>query len=758
MTVSTHGLRLKNGSQAWRTGIELLSSMRFSISLLTIICIASIIGTVLKQNEPINNYINQFGLFWAQVFASASLTSVYSAWWFMLILAFLVISTSLCVTRNVPKIMRDWGIFKEDIRAQSLKAFGHTAQASLSESTQAAAQRIGQMLAGGGWKVKLQERKSTSADGGSLGESSWMVAAKAGRVNKLGYIAAHSAIVLVCIGGLLDGDLIVKAQMLLNGKTAYSGGGLISDVKPEHRLSPSNPTFRANLLVAEGAQSSTAILNQGTGVLIQDLPFSIELKKFVVEHYSTGMPKLFASDIVIHDKETGAKTPARVEVNHPVNYQGIEIFQSSFDDGGSSVKLKAVPLTAATKPFEVEGVIGNSTQLTKQAQNGGDDKLVLEFAALRVFNIENFGKEGAGGNSGVGGSAVDVRKVDLRDTIDSKLGAANKTKTNKELRNVGPSITYKLRDAAGQAKEFHNYMLPVKMGNDENDAPVFLLGMRESTAEAFRYLRIPADDKGSMEGFLRLRAALADPFKRDRAVAAYAQKAAGADRPDMARQLAMSASKAMSLFAGSVSSEALVGSAEKPPVIAQPTAAGLQAVADFIEKNVPEAEREKASEVLIRILNGALFELVQLTRAEAGLKPLDLSDKTQSYMMQTVLSLSDVNIYPAPMAFMLQDFTQVQASVFQVARAPGKTVVYTGCAFLILGVFAMLYIRERRVWVWLSPSDGVTGTQASMALSTNRKTMDGDHEFAHLTEKLIGAKPNQKPNEKPDPKANAKAE
>ena len=716
--------------------------MRFSISLLTIICIASIIGTVLKQNEPVNNYINQFGPFWAQVFASASLTAVYSAWWFMLILAFLVISTSLCVSRNIPKIWTDWHVFKEGMREQSIQAFGHRAHASLQETPHAAAERIGRMLAQGGWKVKLQERKRDNS------ESGWMVAAKAGRVNKLGYIAAHSAIVLVCIGGLLDGDLIVKAQMLLNGKTAYSGGGLISDVKPEHRLSPSNPTFRANLLVAEGAQSSTAILNQGSGVLIQDLPFSIELKKFVVEHYSTGMPKLFASDIVIHDKETGAKTPARVEVNHPVNYKGIEIFQSSFDDGGSTVKLKAVPLTAATKPFEVEGVIGNAAQL----QNGANDKLTLEFAALRVFNIENFGKDGVG--SGKSGSAVDVRKVDLRESIDSKLGAANKTKTNKELRNVGPSITYKLRDAAGQAKEFHNYMLPVKMGDDESDAPVFLLGMRESTAEAFRYLRIPADDKGSMEGFLQLRAALADPFKRDRAVAKYAQKAAGSDRPEMAQQLALSASKAMSLFAGSVSSEALVGSAEKPPVIAQPTAAGLQAVADFIEKNVPEAEREKASEVLIRILNGALFELVQLTRAEAGLKPLDLSDKTQSYMMQTVLSLSDASIYPAPMAFMLQDFMQVQASVFQVASAPGKTVVYTGCALLILGVFAMLYIRERRVWVWLAPSSDATGAQASMALSTNRKTMDGDHEFAHLTEKLIGVKPDVKP----ETRVNAKAE
>jgi cytochrome c biogenesis protein len=293
-------------------------------------------------------------------------------------------------------------------------------------------------------------------------------------------------------------------------------------------------------------------------------------------------------------------------------------------------------------------------------------------------------------------------------------------------------------------------MLPVKMGIDENDVPVFLLGMRESTAEAFRYLRIPADDNGGMDGFMQLRAALADPFKRDRAVARYAQKAAGSERPELAQQLALSASKAMSLFAGSVSSETLVGSAEKPPVVATPAAAGLQAVADFIEKNVPVAEREKASEVLIRILNGTLFELVQMTRTEAGLKPLELSDKTQSYMMQAVLSLSDVSIYPAPMAFMLQDFTQVQASVFQVASAPGKKVVYTGCALLILGVFAMLYIRERRVWVWLAPGNDSAGAQASMALSTNRKTMDGDHEFAHLTEKLIGAKPYTKPATRPN--------
>lgn len=703
MTVSTQGLELKSASRPVRAAVELLSSMRFSISLLTVICIASIIGTVLKQHEPLPNYVNQFGPFWAEVFGMASLYSVYSAWWFLLILAFLVTSTSLCIARNTPKILIDLRTYKENIREQSLKAFGHRAESLLAETPDVAVGRIGQMLGGGGWKVRLQQR-ATPGGGG------WMIAAKTGAANKIGYIAAHSAIVLVCLGGLLDGDLIVRAQMLFNGKTVYSGGGLIADVKPEHRLSERNPTFRGNLLVAEGTQSSTAILNQSDGILLQELPFAIELKKFIVEYYSTGMPKLFASDIIIHDKATGEKIPARVEVNHPASYKGVEIYQSSFDDGGSVVRLKALAMNASTKPFEIEGVIGGSSQLSN-----GNEKLTLEYTGLRVINVENF--------AGSGPSAVDVRKVDLRESLNNRMGAANKTATKKELRNVGPSISYKLRDAAGQAREFNNYMLPVDMGDG---MPVFLMGVRDRPEEPFRYLRVPVDEQGNVDGFFRLKAALADPVLREQAVRRYAAKAVDGSKPELAQQLAASAARALALFAGT---EAVKGSK---------TPGGLQAVADFMEANVPENERSKAGEVLVRILNGALFELAQISRERAGLKPLEPSEKTQAFMTQAVLGLSDAQVYPAPMVLQLADFTQVQASVFQVARAPGKTVVYLGCALLILGVFAMLYVRERRLWIWLAPVDGKT--QATMALSTNRKTMDGDREFVQLAEKLIGAK------------------
>lgn len=703
MTISTQGLELPSASQRLRAAVELLSSMRFAISLLTVICIASVIGTVLKQHEPLNNYINQFGPFWAEVFGKLDLYAVYSAWWFLLILAFLVTSTTLCIARNTPKILADLRVYKENMREQALQAFHHKAQGTVQDAPEAAAQRLGRLLATGGWKVKLQRRDTAGGAG-------WMVAAKAGAANKLGYIAAHSAIVLVCIGGLLDGDLMVRAQMWWGGKTPYNGGGMIADVKPEHRLGERNPTFRGNLLVAEGTVSSTAILNQSDGILLQELPFAIELKRFIVEHYSTGMPKLFASEIIIHDKATGETREARVEVNHPANFKGIEIYQSSFDDGGSTVRLKALPMQSATRSFEVEGVIGGSSQLSN-----GDEKLTLEYTGLRVINVENFSASAPGG--------VDVRKVDLRSSLEQRLGAANKHDAPKTQRNVGPSVTYKLRDAAGQAREFHNYMLPVDLGDG---VAVFLMGVRDTPAEAFRYVRVPADLQGSTDEFFRLRAALADPELRALAVRRYAARMVDPSRKDLLPQLTASAARALALFSG------------VEPVPDSPAKGGLQSLADFMEKNVPEGERSRAGEMLIRILNGVLYELLQVAREKAGLKPWSSDEATAPFMTQAVLALSDTFFYPAPMVLQLTDFKQVQASVFQVARAPGKNIVYLGCALLILGIFAMLYVRERRLWIWLAPEGA--GSRASMALSSNRKTLDADREFEQLRDKLLPSK------------------
>ena len=149
-TSSTEGPAARRSWPALRQAAELLSSMRFAIALLTVICIASVIGTVIQQHDSMAGYVSKFGPFWAGLFMALKLNAVYSAWWFLLILAFLVVSTSLCIARHAPKMLADLKAFKEDIRVQSLRAFHYKAEAALPAAPAQEAQRIRQALAASG--------------------------------------------------------------------------------------------------------------------------------------------------------------------------------------------------------------------------------------------------------------------------------------------------------------------------------------------------------------------------------------------------------------------------------------------------------------------------------------------------------------------------------------------------------------------------------------------------------------------------------
>lgn len=720
-----------------RQVLDVLASMRFAIALLTVICIASAIGTVVKQGEPLVNYVDQFGPFWAEVFGALGLYRIYSSGWFLTILAFLVVSTSLCIARNTPKILADWRTHKEHIREQALQAFHHRATGVLAQPVDAAQAVVLRTLAQQGWSVKTQRREASVKDGasgdGHIG-AGVMIGARLGAANKLGYIAAHSAIVLICLGGLFDGDLIVNAQVWAQKLQPFKGGM----TEPERgRLGEGNPAYRAQLFVPEGARSNAAVVNLNQGMLVQPLPFEVELKKFSVDYYATGMPKRFASDIVIHDARKGVDKAFTVEVNHPVVYDGVTIFQSSFEDGGSSVQLKplrldlgtaqvaragqaAQPAQAAQAASSVAAVVGGAPQMLSVPT--GD--LQLEVTGLRVINVEDVAQaqKSPAADGAASGAGNDVRGVNLAE-LSKHLGSGAKPVGNKQLVNIGPSVIYKLRDAAGQAREYQNYMAPVKLDGQQ----VFLFGVRDTPAEGFRYLRVPADEDVSVQGWLRLRQALNDGAMRAEAAQRFGRMAGPADRADLQAQLATSALRALDLFAGVI-----------PVKPGQPALGGLPALSDFIEQAVPAEQREHTSATLVRILNGSLFELLNLSRERAGVAPLSPErDEARQFMTASVLSLSDAMFYPVPMVLVLEGFVPKQASVFQVTRTPGRNVVYLGCALLIVGVFAMLYIRERRLWVWLQ-DDGAGATRVKMALSSTRQTLDTDREFERLQRTLLG--------------------
>lgn len=661
-----------------RAVYELLSSMRFAISLLTILGIASIIGTVLKQNEPYNNYLNQFGPFWFPIFERLGLYAVYNSAWFLTILGFLVLSTSACIVRQTRPMLKDMRGFREHAKEISLGQFQHHARIANRLSADEARQAVGQYLARTGFALRTNVR----GDG-------VLLAAKQGSWSRIGYFFAHGAIVLICVGGLLDGNLPLKAQMALGGKVTTNGNQLISDIGPASRLGLDNWSFRGNVFIPEGKSANVAVLNVQDGILLQDLPFTVSLKKFHLDHYASGMPKRFASDIIITDKASGKSVEKTIEVNKPFEFDGIMMYQASFEDGGSRLHLLAHDLRADhSETFPVNGAVGDAVKVT---QAGLD--YTLELGSFRAFNIENMADDQSATESTIA-------------RLEKHLGSGAKSPTRKDMRNVGPSFQFKLRDSAGQAREYNNYMQPI-----EQDGAWYLLsGMRESPSAPFRYMRIPVDDDNKPDTWFMIRKQLVDKTQHAEIARRFAVVAVGSDAsPTVRERMEETTRKTLELFA--------IG--------------GFDSIGKFIESTIPEADRDKAADVFIKILEGSTWEAWKLASQQTHRPAPEMNEKHARLLRDTLNATSDSLHYGSPVYFELDGFEEIRATVLQVTRSPGKAIVYLGSLFLVLGVFAMLYIRERRLFVLIKDSG-----EALVALSSNRKSMDVDESFQHHRDRI----------------------
>ncbi|HYD33961.1 MAG TPA: cytochrome c biogenesis protein ResB [Methylophilaceae bacterium] len=631
--------------------------MRFAVSLLTIIGIASIIGTVLKQNEPYTNYMVQFSQFWFEFFEKLGLYDVYHSIWFLVILLFLVISTSLCIYRNSPLMLRELKAYRENATEKSLRSFSHQHEYELKGSSEEAEVSIGRFLTARGFRFK----RVTHQDGSRL------IAAKAGSYQRLGYIFTHAAIVVICIGGLLDGNVPLKVQEMLGQKKIETLDIPPSEVPDESRLSTSNLSFRGNMSLPEGGQANVAFLRVRDGYLVQELPFTVELKDFRIEHYATGQPKSFESDLVIIDKQLNKTFEHTIKVNHPLTYKGITIYQSDFQDGGSGLVFNAWNLLGAeAKPSPLNGTIFESTSVGE-----GQDALKIEFNDFRLFNILNLSPDGKG-----------------------------------KPRNVGPSVTFKVRDAAGQAREYTNYMQPLRL----DGRAYFVSGMRATPQEDFKYLRIPADADFGIDGFMQLRAVMFDKGAySDIAHNLTVQALASASDKEIRANFERSVIRLLELF----------------------SKGGYTAIATEIEQTIPEAEREKAAQTYIKILHAAAFEAYKLSLKKAG-KQLVADESSEIFMQDSLNAISDLFFYEAPFYLQLASFEHREASGLQLTRSPGKNLVYAGSLLLVIGIFAMIYIRERRIWMLIKPKEG----KILFAMSANRKNRDFDLEFDRYSEQL----------------------
>ncbi|MFZ1640245.1 MAG: cytochrome c biogenesis protein ResB [Candidatus Contendobacter sp.] len=638
--------------------LEFLGSMNLAITLLVVVAIASVIGTVLQQNQPYPDYVLKFGPFWFQVFGRLGLYDVYGAGWFIAILAFLVLSTSVCLYRQVPGMMREMVRFRTQVRLESLRGFHQYAEWRLPERAPAAVlAEVASTFRAGGYRWRVQDHGDCQ-----------VAAAMKGRHNRLGYLFTHAAVVVIGIGGLLDGNLWLKLKEW-RGEIAIETRDLAArDIPPASRLAPGAvPAFRGNVMLPEGSAASFVFLRLRDGFLVQELPFAIELKDFQVEYHATGQPKSFVSQVRIHDKEHLGDRPldATIRVNHPLTYRGYAIYQSDFGDGGSKLELRAWPLTASRlEPVDAKGEVGGALAVA-----GTTGTLRLELDDFRLFNL---------------------------------LPEPGAQPGDRKFRNFGPSVGFKLRDTVGEVREYLNYMAPVQL----ESRWFFISGARARPGAEFTYLHIPADANNSPERFLRFNARLRD---EDRLRTLLARAPAPADNPDFQRDLNQVRLNLVGLFAQG----------------------GFAAVTERAREVVPADRLKEATTLYLNILRDALAEIfLDLLREEGVNLEQGVGEREDAFFNDALSAVSALPAYGSSLYLQLTGFQQVEASGLQVTHSGAAGVVYAGFAFLVIGIFVMFYTSHRRLWAWIAAEDG--GARLVLAGTGNRHQVEFAREFAEL--------------------------
>lgn len=653
---------------------QFLGSMRLAIGLLSILAIASAIGTLVTQNQTMISYIDQFGIFWAEWFGALGLYDVYNQPWFIVILFFLLLSTTVCLIRNTPKMLRDMRDFKSHTRSNSLRHLTEYTEWHSNLPLSDIAQKAVDIFYAQGYRTRAQENKVGT-----------YFSAKKGNLSRAGYVLTHLAIIIICLGGLLDSELSIRMQVALLGKQPQANTTNYSQVASTGILSNNTLSYRGNINLPEGAAADYVELSYDRDhYLLQDLPFVVRLNQFVIDYYETGMPKRFASYVTVQDKETGKQFDRVIEVNHPLRYKGVAVYQASFADGGSTFDLNVFPLDGTVS----QPALINAQMFKKHQLSYADKKYTLEWRDFKPLNVEPFSEDGT----------VEQSMLPLSHAL--KL-----TGVGKKFKNFGPVLQFVLRDEQGNDLEFRNYMSPVVL----NNFPVLVSGVRSDINQEFNYFAIPADAEQSPKDFMRLRAALANKALRTQAVNAYikTQPLSTFFKPN---ELALSAQKTIDLFAQ-----------------------GGNALERWLSQ-VPEEQRSTIVKFTVAQLEGTLWQLMQLARAQDRLSFLPKNEHNIQFMRIAAERLTQAEAYGAPVFVQLTGFKHAQASVLQMTRSPGQFWVYLGSLMLVLGTLAMTFIRERRVWLHILPQ--ANGHRLVLAMSNHRRTIDDQRAWSNLCKNL----------------------
>jgi len=265
---------------------DFFRSLKLTISLLILLAVLSIIGTLIKQNAPSMEYIQRYGVSLYNVLDFFNLFDMFHSWWFSAILLLLVFNLIACSLHRFPSVWRQISrkTDSKELKDSMLKALPYVERIRPEGKEEEFQARMKK------WFKKAQRVES---------ESFFTLYGEKGRFSRLGVYLTHLSVLIILIGGLAG--------------SIYGYRGFVN--------------------ILEGETVDHIYSREKDQDIPKPIGFSIRCDDFNISYYD--LPgtekhvKEYSSNLSVleNGKEVLKKT---IKVNHPLHYRGLSFYQSSY--------------------------------------------------------------------------------------------------------------------------------------------------------------------------------------------------------------------------------------------------------------------------------------------------------------------------------------------------------------------------------------------------------------------------------------------
>lgn len=323
-------------------------SLKVTITILIIISLTSIVGTIIPQNEMSSFYLRFYKPSTYKLLHLLELDTMYHSWWFIALLTFFTVNLICCSLNRFPSFWRMITKKERDLDEQLLQ----TLPLKKNQRLKSFDPRTWNTL------ISTVKKHLTVKTASASPSGACHLFAEQGKVSRFGFYVTHFGIVFIIIGGIL-------------GNLGYQG----------------------YMQVVEGSSNDTIVLRGTTRE--KKLDFSIRCDDFQVTFYEgVQKPKEFASDLTII--EGGEEvTRKRIVVNDPLQYKGVWIYQSSYGttSGQGSLTLGVQNMTAGGQAKIYQAAAGERIALQEAGYEMEIKRFVPDFSLGQNNQVVNRSQE-----------------------------------------------------------------------------------------------------------------------------------------------------------------------------------------------------------------------------------------------------------------------------------------------------------------------------------------------------------------------------